>query len=524
MTPTPEEELSEEERSKEFYLDSLIDLEEEYEAGDLDEKDYKKLKSSYTKKASRALSRIDKSKTDKTKTDKPKSDIPFYKKGVVWLLVFLLVLGGAIGTVLALTSGQRSSNEEATGDVRPSTRSLLDQAKTALLSALRSQNPSPADFEPAITLFNRVLSDNPANLEALQEKSLAQLAALKPDESRQTLNEALELDPKNIKTLAYLANLEFRQRRYITALEYVATIYAQNPTDEVLQANDILRIELNSHFGRLLQKYPDLTLENYPESIGENLTVPTKFSELNLPNANKAAILAFQLLREDDMASHAVSALIFDLLVQELDDLFTIKAEKLNILLGHAIQFSATPSVFPAGTPNNDKGFASIDKAIALDPDNVRIYNLRGEIYERLELYEKAILDFEKAIELDPTEPAYRLQKARVVAVMGDVEGALVLATETIEIFPNYYRAYANRAIFYNELKRFDEALQDSDKAIELLNSAIIGLQRLTQRSSEQDSQLQTLITTRTSVTTFKDRVVASQTSESSSDDSSSDN
>ena len=57
---------------------------------------------------------------------------------------------------------------------------------------------------------------------------------------------------------------------------------------------------------------------------------------------------------------------------------------------------------------NYDGALYCFDKAIALNPDNSRLYNDRGLSYFALEDTNLAISDFSKAIELD-TEPAPEL-------------------------------------------------------------------------------------------------------------------
>lgn len=73
-------------------------------------------------------------------------------------------------------------------------------------------------------------------------------------------------------------------------------------------------------------------------------------------------------------------------------------------------------------------------RAIELNPEYANAYNNRGNVYRRLENYERAIEDYNKATELKP----------------------------------DYALAYNNRGIAYRHLKNYSRAIEDYNKAIEI--------------------------------------------------------
>ena len=77
----------------------------------------------------------------------------------------------------------------------------------------------------------------------------------------------------------------------------------------------------------------------------------------------------------------------------------------------------------------NERAIEDYDKAIELDPDDDGAYNNRGFSYRRLGQYQRAIEDFDKAIELDP----------------------------------NFAGAYNNRGFSYRNLGRYQRALDDDN-------------------------------------------------------------
>ena len=136
---------------------------------------------------------------------------------------------------------------------------------------------------------------------------------------------------------------------------------------------------------------------------------------------------------------------------------------------------------------NYDGALYCFDKAIALNPDNSRLYNDRGLSYLALEDIDKAISDFSKAIELDTDfEEAYY---NRGVAYFGQgdyydrepFKNATSDFTKAIELNPDNLEAYYNRGLAYGQflhyygkpfdsevIDKYHKALADFDSVLEL--------------------------------------------------------
>ncbi|RMF99438.1 MAG: tetratricopeptide repeat protein [Planctomycetota bacterium] len=144
----------------------------------------------------------------------------------------------------------------------------------------------------------------------------------------------------------------------------------------------------------------------------------------------------------------------------------------------------------------------TLGKAIELLPDNPVPLRLRGLLYAQQEQYEKALNDFAKALELDPThagtvvaeidclvelkrfDRAMKLtktleellpeqslpwfQKGRIAALQEQFEKAIEYLTKALELDSRDVRALLLRAAVYNELNETEKALADLDKAIRL--------------------------------------------------------
>ncbi|WP_286032707.1 tetratricopeptide repeat protein [Brachyspira pilosicoli] len=95
-------------------------------------------------------------------------------------------------------------------------------------------------------------------------------------------------------------------------------------------------------------------------------------------------------------------------------------------------------------------------------------YNNRGTAKKDLGLYEEAIEDYDKAIELNPNYPDTHYNIGIAKSNLGLYEEAIKDFNKAIGLNPNYSKAYNNRGNARSNLKQYKEAIEDYDKAIEL--------------------------------------------------------
>lgn len=88
-----------------------------------------------------------------------------------------------------------------------------------------------------------------------------------------------------------------------------------------------------------------------------------------------------------------------------------------------------------------ENSLININKAIDIDSDDSRNYNLRGEIYFHNEEYENAINDFNKAIELNPNLDVAYYNRGYYYATQSKYENAIIDYDMAIKINPNYITA-----------------------------------------------------------------------------------
>lgn len=117
-----------------------------------------------------------------------------------------------------------------------------------------------------------------------------------------------------------------------------------------------------------------------------------------------------------------------------------------------------------------------LNKAIELEPNNAEAYIKRGSVKGYLMLNETDILqDFNKALELEPNNAKalvnrgiIKINLQREEEATEDFNKALELLNEAIRLDPNNDESYSDRARAKIGLKQIDEGLEDLNKAIEL--------------------------------------------------------
>jgi len=163
-----------------FLLKSLDDLEEEFDAGDLDVADYRSLKADYTKRAADMIRKIEAQQAAEAAVATRS-----WGRVAAWVAGVVIVAGFA-GFLLAQFSGSRSPGGTITGDIRVSSRELLFEAQ---------QTFGSGDLPGAVEIYDQVLEMQPSNVEALTYKGWLTRLQGDPDAAKLLLDDAVATDP-----------------------------------------------------------------------------------------------------------------------------------------------------------------------------------------------------------------------------------------------------------------------------------------------------------------------------------------
>jgi len=108
-------------------------------------------------------------------------------------------------------------------------------------------------------------------------------------------------------------------------------------------------------------------------------------------------------------------------------------------------------------------------KAIKINPRNIYLYGYRGLDKEKLQDYRGALADYNKMIGLDPKwDIAYSFRAGAKLALGDDLNGAMSDYKMAIELKPNSYNYYSEGLAFADYLFLYDLAVKDFNIAIEM--------------------------------------------------------
>lgn len=116
-----------------------------------------------------------------------------------------------------------------------------------------------------------------------------------------------------------------------------------------------------------------------------------------------------------------------------------------------------------------DKALDDLNKAISLKPRYHEALFARGQFYLDVKKeVDTAILEFSKAIEIQPKNPKYIQERAKANEIKGDYGAAAVDYGNYIKLYPDVATGYLNRGRAYESVKKYDAAINDFTKAMKL--------------------------------------------------------
>ncbi|HMD00056.1 MAG TPA: tetratricopeptide repeat protein, partial [Ferruginibacter sp.] len=133
---------------------------------------------------------------------------------------------------------------------------------------------------------------------------------------------------------------------------------------------------------------------------------------------------------------------------------------------------------------NYDDALDAINKSLRADPNFVKGFQTRAEIYKNMKNYDKAKADYTNAISLSSNDAAisdmYFDRSYKIDWVMLDYKTAIEDLNQSISLDNKDYMKYWHRAITYDYKKDYPKALADVEKAIDLsTDDPVAGLYRL---------------------------------------------
>ncbi|MDX1929648.1 MAG: tetratricopeptide repeat protein, partial [Pirellulaceae bacterium] len=124
------------------------------------------------------------------------------------------------------------------------------------------------------------------------------------------------------------------------------------------------------------------------------------------------------------------------------------------------------------------------DHAIELEPDNERLYFLRGVFRMNCQLHELALADFERVLAITGGDDAAREHRAGLLLRLNRYQEAIEDYAQLIAKYPENPLAYSGRAFAYAALGNNDRAQEDTNRAAEMSPELADGIHQRTQVAS----------------------------------------
>lgn len=203
---------------REFWLESLDDLDEELAAGDLEQEDHRVLSRSYTRQVAQTL---------RGDREQPQKSDSKGRGKLIAVAAGLVVVGVLAGVFLARAVGSRHSGDTITGN----------DAVTSVPGLLRNAEESAAagNLGEAIAIYDRVLERSPSNPTALAYKGWFLALQGQEAEAADVLADAVVAAPGYPDARAFRAILLYRTGDCFGASAELAAFDATNPPEFISQ-------------------------------------------------------------------------------------------------------------------------------------------------------------------------------------------------------------------------------------------------------------------------------------------------
>ena len=316
---------------------------------------------------------------------------------VIGIVAVALAAAVIAGVLLARTVGFRSSTDEATGDIRQTSRGLIVRA---------GELTGQGDFEAAIDVYDEVLSSEPSNVVALtykgwltwlteeqqeaadqggageggtaaeegEDEAVSNSAEAEAEiilESERLLAEAVALDPDYPDARVFRTIIFASTSRWRMAQANLAVFDSLNPAADLrgLVDSSNLRADIDAGIAQeavtaILALVSSATEPLTEEEVSEALQ---EFTEPQLNTAGLSLINPGQVLAAERV--QAAATVFTHLLARNPDNL--------TALSGRGYLFTLPDFIESAEVFN--RGLADLDRAVQLAPDNSSIRLLRAQ-------------------------------------------------------------------------------------------------------------------------------------------------
>ena len=112
-----------------------------------------------------------------------------------------------------------------------------------------------------------------------------------------------------------------------------------------------------------------------------------------------------------------------------------------------------------------DQAILDYNKALNINPRYAEAYNNRGVIYRKKGQLDRAISDYNKALKINPRDAEAYNNRGVVYLWKGEFDRAISDYNKALEINPRFAESYYGRGVCYYSQKQYDKSWEDVNKA-----------------------------------------------------------
>lgn len=311
------------------------------------------------------------------------------------------------------------------------------------------------EFNKALGLLNPLLAENPGDARILNMAGVAFEGLQETADAERCFALAIEKDPQLIDAQRNYGRVLIDKGEYENGVRVFSSILKNHPQDipallymAQLYLEAGRHAEAHAYIDKALAIEPDyqLALE-----LKDLLEADAASQYEQVPDETDKKISAANRALEQGEGETAEK--IYREVLQE-------DANNISALFGLVVYNQA------AGKLDDSKKL--LDQIIDLSPEFVEAYSVYGNILYAQQKWPEAIAKYDRALELNPSQPDTLVSLASAYIENGAYEEGVQLLTGTIQKFPENAGAYRNLGVCYLEAGRNEQAKPILQRAAEL--------------------------------------------------------
>jgi TolB-like protein/Flp pilus assembly protein TadD len=111
---------------------------------------------------------------------------------------------------------------------------------------------------------------------------------------------------------------------------------------------------------------------------------------------------------------------------------------------------------------------AEFKRAIQLNPNYPTAHHWYSNLLTYMARFDEAMAEIKRAQELDPLSTVIAVNVARSYILRGDLDGAIAVCNNSLEIDPTFPQSHVFLALAYQRQERYSEAIEEAQKGVDL--------------------------------------------------------